>query len=158
MITQEMIADEVRGDASLRPELEADLHAWRDGLITLMQDIEAQFALRRGERAAFQAECFATGDKRAWFAFDAEYEEWRGAANFMKRKVTERMREVKRLIAAQPPRVSQSAAGRFAFIDAVREVVESVKRGDDPQRGMGEVIELMDAWDAGTLDEYLATS
>jgi hypothetical protein len=89
-----LVAD-LRGDERATKYLEQDLGEWLSGLTSLHQDLEAQFASRKGNAITFQNECVQHRKKQEWFDYKADYERWRGGANSFKRRLVARLREVK---------------------------------------------------------------
>lgn len=95
----ELVSKDIREPISDRSELLADLHRWFNALKTLKTDVELQFSIRKGRMKRIQAECYMQGPdgKQVYFAREAEYQEWRGAANTFKTRIEARMQEVKGL-------------------------------------------------------------
>lgn len=76
-----------------------DVEGWHQGLQEFAQDIEGQFSKRKAESLAFQNECYQrAGGKQEWFAYKVEYDQWRAAANHVKRLATARLREVREML------------------------------------------------------------
>jgi hypothetical protein len=72
---------------------------WRDTLIHLRREMEAQFSERKAAAERFQTECFARGysGKADWFEYKAEYDEWRARGNRFTTMIAARLDEAKRI-------------------------------------------------------------
>lgn len=97
----DLILREIRGDEDARAELERDPREWRDALVEFIQNIDAQFTRRRSEANEVKAENLKNGTKAEWFRYEAGWDEWRGRANGLKRRLVAKLSEVKALIQDQ---------------------------------------------------------
>lgn len=77
----------------LSPENISALH---DALMTLVHDVDSQFAERRARAQECENECLATGRRSTWLKHKAAYDRWRASARRFKTTVESARRDVKR--------------------------------------------------------------
>lgn len=91
-----LLSADLEGNTVATAYLEQDVEEWYAGLVALLQDLESQFSKRKADAATFQNECHhRSGGKKEWFDYKADYDHWRGSANYFKGLVTGRLMEVK---------------------------------------------------------------
>lgn len=148
--TRDLIVAEIRGDEDARAALMDNLPWWQDGLVALIQDVDAQFTTRRAEADQYRVQCQAQGPsgKQAWFAYDADHRTWRGAANGFKRRLVARLREVKEMIKAQ--NIERQETGAERWKTGVKQIKRLAVRARQESRTISpvEILEIIDLVEA----------
>lgn len=135
-IDRDLVERELRGDVDARAACERDLERWRDVLVAMTQDIDAQFSARSAAALEFQNECTARGGdgKHDWFVYSAEHQAWRRSAVHFKRFAVERLRDVKALIKER--NVARDPGWRAEAWADVRSAVDAWDDGLESEQAM----------------------
>jgi hypothetical protein len=100
---RDLVSAEIRGEAAdgvssflRKPE---NVRRWRESLVALKVDVEAQFALRKSRADEIHAKCLKRSDGRTeYFKSKTEYLEWKSGANAFKKNIEKRIRETNTML------------------------------------------------------------
>ena len=126
----EVVLAEVRGNATEGQAnmLKSDLLAWRDELASIVSNCDEQFSSRKSRMDALADE-LGTDDEFLDAADD--YDHWKRKALTFKRFITDRLRDVKRMIREQNVANDQRAKIRGLIVTQVRALIGADVNDDE---------------------------